>query len=214
MSFIIDAPRTLLFAEPDVNALVADEVFYGMECEILARRGNFFEINMFYGYKAFVDIRAVTRGDMPDYYICKKFADILPKPQFSYKPIMTLPMGARVRVGKEVAPYFVEIITNNNKVLFTHKSNVAPYEMTPTDILREKLATTAALYCGADYRWGGKSPDGIDCSGLTFMSYYLNGYLIYRDAVDDKFTGFTQISIVEAQMGVLLFFPGHIAMYM
>ena len=214
MNFVINVPNALLFIEPDNNAPVADEALYGMGCEIMARRGNFFEINMFYGYRAYVEVRAITRGNMPDYFICSKFADILPKPKFSQKPIMTLPMGSRIKVGKEIAPYFVEIITNDNKVLYTHKNNVAKYIVTPTENLREKLTLTAASYCGAGYRWGGKSPDGIDCSGLTFMSYYLNGYLIYRDAVSDKFTEFSKISLDEAKMGDLLFFPGHIAMYM
>lgn len=214
MSFLIDVPNALLFVEPDNNAPVADEALYGMECEVLARRGNFFEVNMFYGYRAYVEAKAVTRGVMPDFFICKKFADILPKPSFSQKPIMVLPMGSRIRIGKAVAPYFVEVITNNNKVYYTHKCNVASFVITPKEQLREKLALSAAMYCGTSYRWGGKSPSGIDCSGLTFMSYYLNGYLVYRDAQAEKFDGFTKTTINEAQMGDLLFFPGHIAMYL
>ncbi len=31
-------------------------------------------------------------------------------------------------------------------------------------------------------RWGGKAADGIDCSGVVFMSYLMNGVLIWRDA--------------------------------
>ena len=214
MSFIINVPNAYLFEEPDFNSPVADEALYGMECEILSRRGNFFEVNMFYGYKAFVDVRTVTRGNIPEYYICEKFADILSKPKFSQKPIMTLPMGSRIKIGKEIAPYFIEVKTNDNKIYYTHKCNVASYTITPKKELREKLALTATRYCGTSYRWGGKSPDGIDCSGLTFMSYYLNGYLIYRDAQAEKFIGFSKIDINKAQMGDLLFFPGHIAMYL
>ena len=33
-----------------------------------------------------------------------------------------------------------------------------------------------------EYRWGGKSGRGIDCSGLVSSAYMQCGVLIYRDA--------------------------------
>ena len=70
------------------------------------------------------------------------------------------------------------------------------------------------LYQGTHYRWGGKSPLGIDCSGLASMAYMLCGILIYRDA--NIVEGFPIREIDRARMkpGDLLFFPGHVAMYM
>ena len=50
-------------------------------------------------------------------------------------------------------------------------------------VLRERLVNTAMSYLGTQYRWGGKTPLGIDCSGLTSMSYMLNGVYIYRPPV-------------------------------
>ena len=49
-------------------------------------------------------------------------------------------------------------------------------------VLRKRLVNTAMSYLGTQYRWGGKTPLGIDCSGLTSMSYMLNGVYIYRKA--------------------------------
>lgn len=78
---------------------------------------------------------------------------------------------------------------------------------------RERLVLTAKSYLGVQYRWGGKTPLGIDCSGLTSMSYMLNGVYIYRDA--KLMPGFPvrQIPFQQMKKGDLLYFPGHIAMY-
>lgn len=79
---------------------------------------------------------------------------------------------------------------------------------------RCSLTKTALSYLGVPYRWGGKSPQGIDCSGLTFMSYYMNSVYIYRDA--KLMEGFPVRAIPRAlcRPGDLLYFPGHIAMYL
>ena len=78
---------------------------------------------------------------------------------------------------------------------------------------RDAVVNTAMTYLGVQYRWGGKSTAGIDCSGLTSMSYMINGVLIYRDAQLKE--GFHVHEIPREQMrkGDLLYFPGHIAMY-
>ena len=47
---------------------------------------------------------------------------------------------------------------------------------------RAAVTATARSYLGVHYRWGSKTPMGIDCSGLTSMSYLLSGVVIYRDA--------------------------------
>lgn len=84
----------------------------------------------------------------------------------------------------------------------------------PEQELRACLASCAKSYLGVQYRWGGKSAEGIDCSGLTFMSYLMNGVIIYRDAVLKDGYPMHEISPSKAKPGDLLYFPGHIAMYL
>ena len=87
-------------------------------------------------------------------------------------------------------------------------------EIADENAFRRAVAETAKTYLGVQYRWGGKTTAGIDCSGLVSASYMLNGILIYRDAkIMDGFP-LREIRKEEMKMGDLLFFPGHVAMYL
>ena len=80
--------------------------------------------------------------------------------------------------------------------------------------IRRAVTESAMKYLGTQYRWGGKSSQGLDCSGLTFMSYFLNGILIYRDAGIRP--QYPVHSIPSGRLGPadLIYFPGHVAMYL
>ena len=83
------------------------------------------------------------------------------------------------------------------------------------EALRQEIADRALSFLGTQYRWGGKTAMGIDCSGLAFMSYLMSGILIFRDAC--IMPGFPVREIPmgnpaeTARVGDLLFFPGHVA---
>ena len=80
-------------------------------------------------------------------------------------------------------------------------------------LFRRRLVGYAESYLGTQYRWAGKSAAGIDCSGLTFMCYLMCGVIIYRDAGLKEGYPVHPIPLAHARPGDLLYFPGHIAMY-
>lgn len=93
---------------------------------------------------------------------------------------------------------------------------------------RENVVKEAMKYLGTQYRWGGRSAQGVDCSGLLSMSYLRSGVTIYRDAaVADGFPmqaldlewdeeGHFSLHNLEGNKllpGDALYFGGHVAMY-
>ncbi|MCX8081436.1 MAG: C40 family peptidase [Bacteroidia bacterium] len=75
------------------------------------------------------------------------------------------------------------------------------------------LLKKAMLYLEAPYLWGGKTPWGIDCSGLMQMAFKLCGKHIPRDAKDQVQMGEVVDFVEEAAEGDLAFFhneEGHI----
>ena len=79
---------------------------------------------------------------------------------------------------------------------------------------RNALAEQAKKYLGTEYRWGGKSGRGIDCSGLVSNAYMQCGVLIYRDAKLVEGWPMHKIPLEQAKRGDALYFPGHIALYL
>ncbi|MBS6323736.1 MAG: C40 family peptidase [Clostridium sp.] len=79
--------------------------------------------------------------------------------------------------------------------------------------LRHAVVSLAKQYLGTQYRWGGKSPLGIDCSGLVGSCYLMYGVDMYRNA--DIKEGFCvhEIERKDMKKGDMLFFKGHVAMY-
>lgn len=68
------------------------------------------------------------------------------------------------------------------------------------------IVETAMMYLNAPYLWGGKTPFGIDCSGLTQMVYKLNGIKLHRDANQQAEQGEVLSFVEEAEPGDLAFF--------
>lgn len=71
---------------------------------------------------------------------------------------------------------------------------------------KEKLINTAFHYLNCPHLWGGKSPMGIDASGLTQMVYRINGYSLLRDANEQAKQGEALSFIEESEPGDLAFF--------
>lgn len=80
--------------------------------------------------------------------------------------------------------------------------------------VRQGVIQSAKQFLGTQYRWGGKSSQGIDCSGLVFISYMENGVLVYRDAAIREDYAIREIAREELKPADLIFFPGHVAIYL
>lgn len=86
--------------------------------------------------------------------------------------------------------------------------------------LREELVRTAKRFLGVPYRWGGEDrKNGFDCSGLTMVSYRLNGLALPRNS-RMQFRAGRAVSKGKLKKGDLVFFATkggkrvtHVGMY-
>ena len=152
--------------------------------------------------------------------IMQPYADILSEPRVQGICLQSIPRGGRIRVIGAVPEKegWMEVALVDGRIGYTKEKFIGEYYPEPftedEEAFRQRVVEMAKLYLGTQYRWGGKSPLGIDCSGLTSMSYMLCGVMIFRDAqIRDGFP-VKEIPFASKKPGDLLYWPGHIAMYM
>lgn len=80
---------------------------------------------------------------------------------------------------------------------------ITPGQVKPSG---EWIAKIARRFLHAPYLWGGRSPFGIDCSGLTQMVYKIAGIPLMRDASQQVLQGHTVDFMEECTPGDLAFF--------
>ncbi len=79
-------------------------------------------------------------------------------------------------------------------------------ESIPQNSERKKVLEMSMIYLHSPYKWGGRSPFGIDCSGFTQMAYKLAGVQLLRDSTQQATQGENISFITDAKPGDLLFF--------
>ena len=227
---------------PQVSTLYGnerdDELLYGMFVNITGEQNGLYKVTTQYNYDTLVspDYLAVdtaaaeTWKNSVTHCVIAPFADVVPQPDTqSYPPILTLPRGSLLKVTGESGDYStVQLFDGTIGYVRTPSLRKLrtwgqlDENTTRTDVIRDALS-----YLGTAYRWGGKTPEGIDCSGLASMSWMLNGLDIYRNASpkagypvalkdvegtsDDRYTMET---LQGAKPGDLLYWEGHEGVYL
>ena len=187
-----------LRAEPSDRSEIVSQVLFGEHFEILETQKQWSKIKLQYdAYEGWVDIKQYQIITDKNFKDLSKDAIILNSDLVEYvsypsNVLLPIPLGASLSFLNHS-----EINIENFEFEGMRTSGVKP---------KSDLISTAYMYLNAPYLWGGKTPFGIDCSGLTQMVYKLNGYNLLRDASQQSAQGDALSFIEESEAGDLAFF--------
>ena len=156
-------------------------------------------------------VRITIQHDGYQGWICKKQLFEINHQEFDELSINDFPICIENHVRVSTSRGFVFLSKGsvlpyyNGKILKLRSESVeAGTIVSNLDI--SSLRSECESFIGAPYLWGGRTVNGIDCSGFTQIVYRLLGIMLPRDAYQQAEKGEPVHLIEEAQDGDLAFF--------
>ncbi|USI72099.1 C40 family peptidase [Sphingomonas morindae] len=195
-------PRVTMRAAPGSDAAAVSELLLGERFAVVDAGGDwmwgFSRHDHYVGYVPAAALGAVIE---PTHRVTALAALLFAAADIKSPVRARLPIGAQL-AGVEEGD-FLRVDQG-----FVHRRHVAPIDRVETDPV-----AVALRLVGTPYRWGGRSGDGIDCSGLVQLAFAACGQAVPRDSDQQRAAIGRALEADEpAARGDLIFFPGHVGL--
>ena len=212
--------ENMMRAMPDYESALETQALMGTVVEIIAEDGYWRQVVTPEPYTAWctnLGLVEMTPEQINEYkaapkYICTAFhSAVYTEPSDKAQRIADLSMGNLLRVvftqtkkGEKASEVkgWKEVRLPDGRTGWTPAADVKEFEAwaaRPKPSERD-IINTAKQFLGTPYLWGGASGKGLDCSGLVRLSWFMNGYLLPRNASQQVYLG--REIIVEADHSI------------
>lgn len=185
---------------PDADAEQVTQLLYGDEVVGYDADGDWRRVRAPDGYVGWVADEAVTGAEPHQ-------TDAVLRENVDSDETGFLPIGTPCGVVDDEGGDAVEVRFRTGTTASVPAESLSRPAGLPSG---EDIVAIARKFAGTEYEWGGMTTEGIDCSGLVWISYRVFGIELPRDTDQQEAVG-TEVSRDELRAGDLLFFPGHVA---
>jgi hypothetical protein len=198
------AARAPIQKAPAFDAEQVDELLFGESFAVLETDGGFvFGQAMRDGYVGWVEEALLGEPGPPPSHRVSALATLA----FD-EPSIKAPLVHRLSLNA-----LASVEAREGRFLKLHGSGwVVEQHLTPIGVFVDDPAAVALQFLGAPYLWGGRSSDGLDCSGLVQQALYACGFACPRDSDQQQALGAMldarDLSVLERND--LVFWPGHV----
>lgn len=181
-----------LRTRPSHSAEMATQTLLGTPVDVLKKLGGYYLIRTPEGYLAYVDhygVELKTENELNDWSTSER-AIFIADYGHAYKEadvessrVSDLVLGNILMVVEKNGDYW-RLKYPDGREGFVKSSQLTDYNDWKAMIKPEAdgVLEVAKRMVGVPYLWGGTSIKGVDCSGFTKTSYFMNGLIIPRDA--------------------------------
>jgi hypothetical protein len=154
----IVTPSAPLRRAPDAAASLDTEALHGEEAIVYEERGDWAWVQITRdGYVGYLPAAALGETLAPTHRIAALRAHAYPGPSIKVPPRFALSLGALVAIARLEGDF--AIAADGAHYFARH---LAPIEAHESDFV-----AVAEKFLEAPYLWGGRTSEGLDCSGLT-----------------------------------------------
>lgn len=186
-----------LRAEPDDRTEMVSQLLFGERVIVIERSAKWCRVKAeFDNYVGWCDPKMITEIAENSYH--KPHKKLYASDLFNLIVESEFPMT--VTFGAHLGEIHDNLIKTGNRT-FEYNGEIIQAESNELSI-----PEIAEMYINTPYLWGGKSPYGIDCSGLVQQVFKMKNIRLPRDAWQQAETGEVLSFVEEAQPGDLAFF--------
>jgi cell wall-associated NlpC family hydrolase len=144
-------------------------------------------------------------GGAPTHTVVALRTLVFPGPSIKLPPMMALPLGARLAIVRQ----------EGRLAVTAGGGHVPANHLAPTGHAERDFVAVAERFIGTPYLWGGKTSQGLDCSGLVQVALTACGIACPRDSdMQERALGRPvdpDAAYTNPRRGDLVFWRGHVA---
>lgn len=202
-------PRVALRATPSPDAPLVSEALFGEAVTVFETTEEGWAWGQLAAdsYVGWLSAEALgDAGSAPTHKVAALATPVFPGPSIKLPPRELLSMGSLLTV----------VGTRERFAVTAQGGFVFAGHLAPMDAREEDFVAVAARFLGRPYLWGGRSSDGLDCSGLVQVALSACGVPCPRDSdMQEAALGETvpfDGDVALLRRGDLIFWPGHVGL--